>query len=221
MPKPARQPSAASDELPGKALTAALRSPAAVATFLAVAAVGLAADLTSKHYVFKSMLGGASVANSVGELKRRATRPGYAPDKILRRLNLNKKILPGVKVRLSTNPGIVFGLSIPRWIVGIATGLVIALVCYFFTASAANAHMLHLGLALVLAGALGNLYDRLFAAVPLPADGVIRHQVRDFIDCSGLYYPWVFNVADALLVIGVATLLLHSFLAQRRSGQRK
>ena len=80
--------------------------------------------------------------------------------------------------------------------------------------------MLHVALAFVLAGALGNLYDRLWSQVRLPGDGVIKYEVRDFIDCSGLYYPWVFNVADVLLVVGVAMLLLHSFLAERKAKKR-
>ena len=42
------------------------------------------------------------------------------------------------------------------------------------------------GIAFVAGGALGNLYDRL-------AYGY----VVDFLDFSGLYFPWVFNIADA------------------------
>ena len=45
-------------------------------------------------------------------------------------------------------------------------------------------------------------------------DPILRN-VRDFIDCSDLGYPWVFNVADVLLVIGVAILGLHWFFVDR------
>jgi signal peptidase II len=57
------------------------------------------------------------------------------------------------------------------------------------------------GLGLVMGGAIGNnLVDRLRFG-----------RVADFIDVSGLgFFPWVFNVADAAITIGVAILLLDS-----------
>ena len=79
---------------------------------------------------------------------------------------------------------------------------------------------MHAALAFILAGALGNLYDRLFGAVSIPGFEPIRYQVRDFIDCSELYYRWVFNVADMLLVIGVAMLIGQRLVAVLRSRRR-
>ncbi|MDY6911123.1 MAG: signal peptidase II [Chloroflexota bacterium] len=109
----------------------------------------------------------------------------------------------------------VFGLPMPRRIVGITTLLAVVLVFYFFATSDRSARTVHVALALILAGAVGNLYDRLFGSVTLPGVAPIRYQVRDFIDCSGLYYPWVFNVADALLVVGVAMLAVYWWLTAR------
>ena len=59
-------------------------------------------------------------------------------------------------------------------------------------------------LGLVMGGAVGNLIDR----VRLGA-------VVDFLDFSGAHFPWVFNVADSGISIGVAVLLLDSLLAPR------
>lgn len=56
------------------------------------------------------------------------------------------------------------------------------------------------GVAFVVGGALGNLYDRL-------AYGY----VVDFLDFSGLYFPWVFNVADASINVGIAFILLDAW----------
>ena len=58
-----------------------------------------------------------------------------------------------------------------------------------------------LGLALVLGGALGNLYDR-----------VTLGYVVDFLSfhINGLYWP-AFNVADSAICVGVGFLLLDSF----------
>jgi len=125
---------------------------------------------------------------------------------------------PGVRLSLSTNPGVVFGLGVPRWIVNLATGGAILLVAGMFAWSDRRARAMHLGLALILAGAAGNLYDRVFSVVQLPHAGLepIRRHVRDFIDCSQLHYPWVFNVADAWLVVGVGLLMLQWILQALR-----
>nr|WP_295112685.1 signal peptidase II [uncultured Caulobacter sp.] len=59
-----------------------------------------------------------------------------------------------------------------------------------------------IGVGMIIGGAIGNnLIDR-----------VMYGYVVDFIDVSRLYFPWVFNVADSGISIGVALLLLDSFL---------
>ena len=64
---------------------------------------------------------------------------------------------------------------------------------------------LHAGLAMVLGGSIGNAYDRLFARVWLPGELEPRiREVRDFVEVDLYFMTWpVFNVADALLVVGV------------------
>lgn len=64
------------------------------------------------------------------------------------------------------------------------------------------------GVSFVIGGAVGNLYDRL-------AYGY----VVDFIDFSGLYFPWVFNVADTAINVGVALLLLDAWQTRERPDQ--
>jgi signal peptidase II len=59
-------------------------------------------------------------------------------------------------------------------------------------------------LALILGGAIGNLYDRL----------VLRHVV-DFLEVHIVHYHWPdFNVADSCIVIGACLLLLEIFRPQ-------
>jgi lipoprotein signal peptidase len=41
--------------------------------------------------------------------------------------------------------------------------------------------------------------------------------VADFIDVSRMYFPWIFNVADAAITCGVI-LLLIDMLLQERAG---
>lgn len=54
---------------------------------------------------------------------------------------------------------------------------------------------------LILGGAIGNLIDR-----------VRWGAVCDFIDASALYFPWVFNLADSAITIGVIVLLVDNLL---------
>ena len=58
------------------------------------------------------------------------------------------------------------------------------------------------GLALILGGALGNLYDR-----------VVYGHVVDFLDfhVAGWHWP-AFNVADSAITVGAAILIVESFL---------
>ncbi|MEP7205447.1 MAG: signal peptidase II [Casimicrobiaceae bacterium] len=67
-----------------------------------------------------------------------------------------------------------------------------------------------LGLALILGGALGNLWDRL--AIGAVVDFLLFHY-RDW------YYP-AFNVADSAITVGAALLIFDSF-RQRRSTVRE
>jgi signal peptidase II len=63
-----------------------------------------------------------------------------------------------------------------------------------------------LGVGMIIGGAIGNnLIDR-----------VLYGYVVDFIDVSRLHFPWVFNVADSGISVGVALLLLDSFLSEEK-----
>ncbi|MEM7739781.1 MAG: signal peptidase II [Pseudomonadota bacterium] len=67
-----------------------------------------------------------------------------------------------------------------------------------------------IGAGLILGGAFGNLIDR-----------VAYGYVVDFLDFSGLYFPYIFNVADAAINIGVAFLLYDTLILERRDGMKE
>lgn len=58
-----------------------------------------------------------------------------------------------------------------------------------------------LALSLVIGGAIGNMIDRIrFGAV------------ADFFDFSGLFFPWVFNIADSAITVGAILLAIDMML---------
>jgi signal peptidase II len=108
------------------------------------------------------------------------------------------------------NRGVSFGLfaaevDLARWgLVAFALAVSVALALW----ARKNDRLLPaVALGLVIGGAIGNLIDRArFGAVV------------DFLDFSGLMFPWVFNVGDCGVTVGIALILLDSFLPQRKNG---
>lgn len=194
--------------------------------------VGLVADLWTKEWAFREISWGQS-------------RP----------------CIPYVcSLQLSLNPGALFGIGagLAPVFVG-ASVLALLFVLYLFANSGTSRWSMHLALGCVLAGAVGNLYDRatqtayvlryanggqvvgkLISESPRsvvigdypsganprpyerPEGGRSGPQpvVRDFIKiewkAAGYsLWPWIFNIADALLVVGVGVLLLNFWFERR------
>lgn len=61
-----------------------------------------------------------------------------------------------------------------------------------------------LALSLLIAGALGNAFDRVFQ---------FDHNVVDFIDFRGIW-QYVFNIADICLNVGIAIFLFDQFILE-------
>lgn len=197
----------------------ASKSFPAVALFLAIVLAGLAGDLLSKHHVFSDLMSDPALPQQVEGMRMHYGRLPLPPERALAELRLHRQVFPGVRFTLSTNPGVVFGTPMPWIVVAAVTLIGVVAMAIYFAMSPAAARWTHVALALVIAGALGNLYDRLFAQVALPGMEPIRHQVRDFLDCSQIGYKWIFNVADAYVVAGVAMMVLHWLLDGRRAAK--
>jgi signal peptidase II len=105
------------------------------------------------------------------------------------------------------NTGAAFGLFAGKAYFLTAISI-IALVVIFavFLFGGNRQKLINVALGLFAAGVCGNLYDRAFNG----------GRVRDFIDVYYRHYHWhTFNVADALLCIGVGLLIISSFLIER------
>jgi len=116
-------------------------------------------------------------------------------------------VLPFFRLSMVMNPGVSFGLlradtALGRGLlVGSAMLVVIALAVWV---RRTDRPLFATALGLVIGGALGNnLIDRARIG-----------EVVDFLDFSGLMFPWVFNVADSAISVGVVLLLIDSFFGQ-------
>jgi signal peptidase II len=152
------------------------QSPAALLRFFGVAAAGLAIDLWTKSLTLQYL--------STGRIVRFI--PGY------------------LQFEYVENHGAVFGIGQgDRWIfIGVSVLAVAFLVFLFGGSGRQRFYQVLLGM--LLAGVLGNLYDR-----------IVYGHVRDMIHILPAWprlYPWVFNVADSLLCVGVALMLVYSFI---------
>jgi len=164
-----------------------------------VAVGGVAVDLVSKSLLWHYLAGPPDVGGRVANLV-----PGF------------------LRLVASRNPGIVFGIDFPEWF-GIGAGagqaltaaltvLTASLIFYLFAVADRTRRWTHVWCGLVLAGALGNLYDRL-------AFGYVRDLFQFTLTAGGRpVWPFVFNAADVFLVIGVALLALAILVAPR--GER-
>ena len=81
----------------------------------------------------------------------------------------------------------------------------IALTYYLYKLNSFS-NWLKLGIALILAGAVGNLIDRVFYGVIYHYDKLFYGRVIDFIKVE--YFPFIFNIADSCVSVGVAFLIL-------------
>jgi signal peptidase II len=117
------------------------------------------------------------------------------------------ELSPIFDLTMTWNRGVSFGAfqadGLARWGLFVVIGAIaVGFSIWLFRA---ERWLTALALAMVVGGAVGNLIDRArFGAVV------------DFLDFSGLYFPWIFNVADASISVGAAVLLLDQVLAGRK-----
>lgn len=124
------------------------------------------------------------------------------------------KAFPGVSYEVSgifdmtllCNRGVSFSMfnnggEMGRWVLTLfALVVTVGLIWYL---SKIKDTLTRLAFALLIGGSLGNVIDRIrFGAVV------------DFLDFSGLHFPYVFNIADSCITAGVIGLLWSSFFVK-------
>lgn len=120
-------------------------------------------------------------------------------------------------VQPRVNHGALFGLlnnheHLANWLfAGVSVIAGIAIIVWSFRTKTAHDRLLCGALGLILAGTMGNLYDR-----------IVFGGVRDFMYFYRIDWP-VFNFADCCLVVGAGLLLVQAFFPQKaavQSGQQ-
>jgi signal peptidase II len=177
----------------------------AVAIFAVLAIVGLVVDLWTKRVTFDpEFVPGA----------RRPIAGGWAT----------------FELTTSFNEGALFGVGQGlTWLFALLSLVAVAGVFFWlFWLGGRSSIWLSVALGLILAGTLGNLYDRAGCHGEVYPDGTVRagetrYAVRDFLLFTfgrpgtrigqRYHYP-VFNFADAFLVTGAIMLVLKSFRAE-------
>ncbi len=112
----------------------------------------------------------------------------------------------------ASNPGLAFGIfadSPSRGLtamLSIGTLVICALLTWMLVSRRARGTAGQAGIALILGGALGNLFDR-----------VLYSRVTDFLDFQFGNYHWpAFNVADSAIIVGAVILGIELLFLQRQ-----
>lgn len=120
-----------------------------------------------------------------------------------------KEVIPQIfHLTLVLNPGAAFGLMAGwTWIFIITAVLVLLGIIYVQFRFGIKNKLIHLALGMIGGGALGNLLDRIFFG-----------KVVDYFDFR--LWPFVFNFADSMIVIGTVLLLICFYRKEQKTGEK-
>ena len=103
-----------------------------------------------------------------------------------------------------TNDGMAFGLSFPggQQVLLFVTLALTGVIIWMLWKEKNSHNLIRYGLSFILAGAIGNMIDR-----------VLYGKVVDFLDIMvGDFHWYIFNVADSAVTTGMILFILHTIL---------
>jgi signal peptidase II len=166
----------------------ALRTPIALILFLLTAAAGITLDQATKVLAFDHLSNGVIWdADQPHALRKH-----------------NWDVIPGwLTFEVMANPGAVFGLGPGKRVLFIGVSIAAIFFIFYLFAVSDRQRLYQFILGMLLAGVIGNLYDR-----------IVFRYVRDMIHMKTPHwdpFPYIYNVADSLLCVGVGLMVMHSF----------
>jgi signal peptidase II len=199
------------------------RDTRAWAVLLSVMLFSVFADLGSKWLAFKYVAGQPVVIDYELVMAKSAIDPRLIGSLI--EAHEPRHVIPGIlDLTLVLNPGAVFGIGPgQRWFFIVFTGLALGFGVWMFGRwTRRRDHSAHIAIGLLLGGGLGNLYDRLALGCvrdflhPLP--GLRFPFGWQPLGNNGEIWPYVSNIADLFLLVGIGMLLLTM---SRRDSHRR
>jgi signal peptidase II len=180
-------------------MTSNWKNPWAVVRFCLVGALGVTTDLLVKHWADVHL----AVPDETGRMPAVDVIPGW------------------LRLEFTGNHGAALGFFQGyRWLFLIVSAVAIGFLGWLFTVSRREQRGYQFILGLLLAGVLGNLYDRVCL-------GYVRDMIHIFPGrrfpptiadhlpafwATPEWFPWIFNIADSFLCVGVGLMLIHSLI---------
>ncbi len=165
-----------------------LKNAKALARFVITCAIGLAVDLWTKHAAVERLKDSHDTIEFI---------PGW------------------LHFEYTENHGAVFGIGQGQWLLFVVVScFAIGLLTYLF-ATGSKKWLPQIVLGMLLAGVLGNMYDRIcfsYVRDMIHALPGWLNPLRGVFPSWQYVFPWIFNVADIMLCTGVGlTLVLGLF----------
>ena len=107
-----------------------------------------------------------------------------------------------------TNDGMAFGINFPfGYYIFTSVSILLTLFLFWYLWSVrTHSIVIRLGISFIIAGAIGNLIDRIFLGA-----------VIDFLDFMiGNFHWYVFNLADSYVTVGMALVLIDSIILEKK-----
>ena len=107
-----------------------------------------------------------------------------------------------------TNDGMAFGINFPfGYYIFTSVSVLLTLFLFWYLWSVrTHSIVIRLGISFIIAGAIGNLIDRIFLGA-----------VIDFLDFMiGNFHWYVFNLADSYVTVGMVLVLIDSIILEKK-----
>ncbi|MDO1580802.1 signal peptidase II [Rhizobium oryzicola] len=117
------------------------------------------------------------------------------------------EVLPFLALYRTYNLGVAFSMlaDMEGWFIVGMRLVIVAFVLWLWKRTPKHRHFAHTGFALIIAGALGNLFDRF----------LYGHVVDYILFHTGTWSFAVFNLADSFITIGAGCVILDELVGSR------